>query len=376
MEIGRRLYLAWPYLGACLLTVVAMAPPITYLVRGLPVKRKQAINNFDPITIRFYFARFWVTRPTIVNGRTIAVRDLEPDHSEKSAALVASLEQIFDEYFGRGLYVLPLGLLACVLFISATFGLQFQANMQPTSTADFTMTAAAAGGYLWVVSDGISRMRLNDYLPSDVYSHVLRITIAIPVGLALSTIAKDAVGPLIAFGAGTFPIETITRILRATVAKGLGTTDDPDTDGDEIKRLVGINNDVAQRLMAEGVATILALCKCDPIRIMMRTNLDFEVVLDLVDQALVAAYFAASDRNQADKLLDILRQAGLGRASQVSALMRLVDEKNETAIDLKNSLSPSLGVSTVQIQNVLTTIAVDQRTDLICKLKYFEKLSS
>ena len=352
MWVGEAIRSAWPYLGGVLLTAIGMAPPLTYLWRGLPVRRKQVVNNFDPQTIRFYFARFWVIRQTTYEGKSVSVRDLDPEVGKQAELLVESLKEIFEENFGRPLFWPPMVLLACVLMISSTLALSKQAGLD-LADSGATVAAAAAGGYLWVVGDGIRRMRLNDYLPSDVYDHVLRITIAVPLGLALATIAKDAVGPLIAFGAGTFPIEAISRILRSVVAKATGTTDDVDTDGDEIKRLVGINNDVAHRLMAEGVATILALCKCDPIRIMMRTNLDFEVVLDLMDQALVAAYLTASDRVLTDKLLDVLRLSGLARASQIVSLMEDARKGDATAGGILASLPGQMDLSEFQLRFVM-----------------------
>ena len=143
---------------------------------------------------------------------------------------------------------------------------------------------------------------------------------------------------------------------------------------DEIKRLVGINNDVAHRLMAEGVATILALCKCDPIRIMMRTNLDFEVVLDLMDQALVAAYLTPSDRVWADKLLDVLRLSGLARASQIASLMEAERKGDATAGGILASLPSQMELSEFQLRFVMADVVGDERTKLVCKLKYFAEL--
>lgn len=358
--------------GGLLLTVIGMAPPLTYLLRGLQVRRKQIVNNFDPKTVRFYFARFWVTRQVVLDRVPTPVRNLVPANPEQAAVLVRCLDDIFEEHFGQKLFWMPVALLATVLMISSVLTLH---DLAQSGFAAPAAAAAATGGYLWVVSDGIRRMRLNDYLPSDVYDHVLRITIAVPLGLALASVAKDAVGPLVAFSAGTFPIGALSRVLRGVVAKATGATDDVDTDGDEIKRLIGINDDVAHRLMSEGVATILALCKCDPIRIMMRTNLDFEVVLDLMDQALVAAYLTPSDRKRADELLDVLRQSGLARATQVAPFAKALTDNDAAAGELMVSLSEATHMTECQFHGVVSAVASDERTKLVTQLKYFEEIA-
>lgn len=371
--------------------VLIMLPPITFLIKGWPIRIKQILNYFDYSTIAFYLGRYWQNSPDIkfkkkeINFGILANVQLSGDPKtvdrSKNELLIA-IRVLCYMYFGRNLYIIPLFMLFVVTSVSCTFvvssALFFSATkvanikqVAPCILLNYASMSGIAGAYLWVVGDGIARMRINDYLPSDVYGHVIRLTIAIPLGLAISS-QNDVLGSFLAFGVGTFPLETITRFIRASAAKLVGAQDDPDTDGDEIMRLTGINNDVAHRLMAEDIATVLALANCDPIRLMMRTNLDFKVVMDIMDQAILASEMALSDVNSSNKILDVLRQSGLSKASEIYGLMNQ-DPKNKSsydnAEDLKNKLPALLGLDPAQVANILIGITSDDRTNLVCKLR-------
>ncbi len=312
-------------LVTCIVTSIVVIPPITFLLRGWPTKLKQILNDFDPDTIRFYFSRYWpnerIRGKVSINKNTqrsniTTLKDIStggfssPDEDEK---VVTELKLLYSSYFGRSLYIAPITLLGLVSLISISLavrsGIYFSQleflgvkTGPPHLLFDYATISGVTGALLWIVGDGLNRMRSGDYLPSDIYGHLLRLTIAIPLGLAFASLA-NGIGPFLAFSVGTFPLETISRFVRASATKAIGATDDADTDGNEIKRLIGINNDVAHRLMAENIATVLALANCDPIRVMMRTNLDFDVVLDIMDQAIVACRLITSDLPSSNKLV-------------------------------------------------------------------------
>ena len=356
---------------AVFVTLVAVTPPLRFLRNGWPLKTKQILNTFDPGTIQYYFTRYWSHEPVVIDGRPSATLLPELVAPRDEQMLTAQLIRIYRLYYGRGQYVIPIGMLTLVVFVSALFCVRSalfdsaslavqQAVPTPPMLFNLATISGMAGAYLWIVSDGIARMRVNDYLPSDVYAHVLRMTVAIPLGLAFATLGSGT-GAFLAFAVGTFPIDTISRFIRSSATKAIGATGDADTDGDEIKQLTGVNNDVAHRLMAEGVATVEALANCDPIRLMMRTNIDFDSVLDLMDQAIVATALNTSNRAMLAHNLDALRLCGLGRASQIWG----VDPNNEalmTTLPAILFISPKETVDRAQIDHLFETIRLDDKT--------------
>ena len=381
-----------------IVTLLVAIPPCTFLIRGWPTKRKQITNVFDPATCQYYFSKYWVNEALSKTSRKnwklgqirgdapSLVSELDPNDPAQARLLSWELVRIYQSYFGRSLYILPVILLLLVTFCSSGFLIRSALYKSQTMVSklpaeaphvllNYVAISAIVGAYLWIAGDGLRRMRINDYLPSNVYAHVLRMVVAIPLGFAIGSMGNSALGPFLAFAIGVFPLETVTRFIRAGASKAMSVTDDADTDGDEIKRLIGVNNDVAHRLVAEDVATILDLAKCDPIRVMMRTNLDFDVVLDLMNQAIVAVAIMMSSATPTDgaqkiapQLIDILRVSGLGRASQIKVLIDQKDVPEGLAAKLLWELPGLTGLKDAQVRYLFTGISTDEKTVLVCRL--------
>jgi hypothetical protein len=383
-------------LGVTMLIAITLAltPPVTFaFLRGLNLKRKQVTNVFDEHTCRVYFRYYWANRKcssdTFKKLRELKVTvsdkvwKLNPDDTTQAKLLRDELEGIYNEFYGRSKYVLPLIGFAITLTVSVGFVVRSALYYCQIDSAQlFTgpphilfnaaQMAAVTGAYLWVVGDGLRRMRVNDYLPSDVYAHLLRMVIAIPMGIAVGFVAPPGLEPFVAFSIGTFPLDTVSRYIRIIATRTLGVSDDIDTDGDEVKGLIGVNNDIAHRLMTEDVDTTLDLANCDPIRVMMRTNIDFAVVLDMMNQAIVSVATTMSGASQSDgaqkvpaQLIDILRISGLARATQIRRLLEMAKRQEEGSIALLEDLPGLTSLRASQLSNLFSNIAEDSRTELI-----------
>jgi len=109
------------------------------------------------------------------------------------------------------------------------------------------------------------------------------------------------------------------------------------------------------------------------------------VVLDLMDQAIVACAISVSAKTPAggeDKppqsanktsvpLMDILRLSGLGRASQIKRL--LAADHDTIAPALLAALPELTMLQAPQLNNLLRNIACDSKTELVCRLLSPEK---
>jgi hypothetical protein len=79
--------------------------------------------------------------------------------------------------------------------------------------------AALAGAYIFVTYDLISRASRRDLTSHDVTADALRLAGCIPVGYALAGLAAPAIGTIVAFAVGVFPLNTVSTILRRVAAK-------------------------------------------------------------------------------------------------------------------------------------------------------------
>jgi hypothetical protein len=225
---------------------------------------------------------------------------------------------------------------------------------------------AIAGAYLWVTSDFISRARRLDFAPSDINWGTLRLVIAVPMGYAFAGLVVDVVPVLpsvIAFALGAFPLSAIQDMLRQSVYQRVTKTVAVDERSDALTRLQGVDDDIAIRLANEGITTIPQIAYCDPIRLVMRSNLTFNFVIDCMNQSLCWVYF--------EDQLKHLRPLGLRGAVEISFLMGALDStdadvkaKAESVLaDVTNAIKPPHTVQTLRY--TFTQIAEDPYTHFL-----------
>ncbi len=143
--------------------------------------------------------------------------------------------------------------------------------------------------------------------------------VAAPLGYAVASVASDGLGTFLAFAIGAFPLSTVQRLLQRIGNKSfkldLGATDSADAaEAGQVIALDGIDLPTAERLEAADITTVAQLAYCDPVQLAMRTNLAFDAVTDLVNQALAFLYFKTD--------LDKLRPRGLRGAIEINEFVK------------------------------------------------------
>ncbi len=285
-----------------------MAPFLHYVRVGWRAKRKDIMDGLDADARLAYFEMF--SR----NGKT-----------QNNNTASTAFELLYDEWYGRQLFFVPGLLLFLVGSITVTSivltGLHRLGYMvNPLFDMPDIGMAAIAGAYLWVIDDHISRARRLDFAPSDVQWSALRLIVAVPMGYAFAAVAAKSVGPFVAFALGAFPLATLTSMLRRLSEKSLGLGATTVEASDDIIKLQGINRTIVERLSSEGITTVTQIAYCDPIRLVMRSNLNFNFVTDCMNQALAWMYF------QDD--LNVIRPLGMRGAAEI---MNLIDAYDDTA---------------------------------------------
>jgi len=218
--------------------------------------------------------------------------------------------------------------------------------------------AAIAGAYLWVINDHISRARRLDFAPADVEWGVLRLIIAIPMGYAFAAVAAKSVGPFVAFALGAFPLATLTSMLRQLSEKKLDLGATSVEASDDIIKLQGINRTIVERLSNEDVTTVTQIAYCDPVRLVMRSNLSFNFVTDCMNQALAWLYL------QDD--LNIIRPLGMRGAAEIKNLIDSYDDPadvdHQRAVDALPKIAAAIKQDPATLQVAFREIAEDPYT--------------
>jgi hypothetical protein len=301
----------WVYGLVIVALLVLFMPVIRYLVRGWHAKRADIMDGLNKDSRLKYFQMFCRT-----------AMPMTPDEA------FVSMERMYTRSYGRRLFIAPCVLLVIVGAVSLFFVIGNVFRSQALVDGEFvglkmelTGMAAIAGAYMWVVNDFISRARRLDFSPADIHWGVLRLTIAVPMGYALASIAAATVGPFVAFAAGSFPLATLNKILQRTALTKMGYNDTPEKFGDDVVKLQGVNNDIVDRLASEDITTVTQIAYCDPMRLTMRSNLTFNVVTDLMNQALAWTYL--------DDGMNKIRPFGLRGAVEIRHFVDSLDGKTD-----------------------------------------------
>lgn len=343
---------SWLLLSFALLsTMVVLMPLARYLAVGWRAKRADILDGLNADSRAKYFAMF-------CRNEQVS----RPDAGKR-------LDDMYCQSYGRRLFVAPTGLLFVVSLVSSyiAFGSVFRAQspgdfISIDLNLDTTGVSAIAGAYLWVVDDFISRARRLDFSPADVHWAVLRLAVSVPMGYSFASIASPSVGPFVAFAVGAFPLATLTKMLRQLAAKKLGYDESGLAGVDSVIKLQGVNNSIADRLANEDITTVTQIAYCDPIRLTMRSNLTFNVVTDLMNQAIAWEYL--------DEGLNKLRPLGLRGAIEIKHLLDSMKDasspdKQQRATQLVGEIALLLAQSDKAVLNAFEEIAQDPFTDYL-----------
>jgi len=336
-----------------------MLPVIRFLTTGWFAKRRDILDSLDENACRAYFAMF--------------SRDQLPQQGAERTAF----EAMYNKWYGRSKFLMPAILLFGVSLLAvAAVVFSIMEELKYTDNPFFPLpkaaVAALSGAYMWVVDDQISRCRRLDMAPSDLGWATLRLLIAVPMGYAFAVIVKDEVAPFITFALGAFPISALTNMLQRTSNKLLQIEPKDEEVTDGVVKLHGTDRAIAERLAREDIRTIAQMAYCDPVHMAMRSNLSFNFVTDLMNQALMRMYF----RDQADKLTPM----GMRGAVEIRHLIDEVDAKHGAMADVRTArehalaedvlpeIAAALGQSKNATEQAFRHIAFDPYTSFLYQI--------
>lgn len=261
----------------------------------------------------------------------------------------------FYTWYGRRYYIAPVLMLVVLTAGAACWAQRMLREWAMTAggpgTSMRALTASAlAGAFVWVISDELDRLRRRDFTTNDVYYYIFRILLAVPFAWALSAVQDNdhkifgvpAAIP-IAFFLGTFPTTTLFTIGRRFVTQQLKLGDDQQV-ANELEKLNAVTKTNAERFRDEGVTTITQLAYGDPVDLTIRTNYDFNYVIDCVSQALAWIYLGDG--------LSTVTPLSLRGAQEIASVM--TDSRNT-----KDPLAQQLADNTIVAAAALLKIDKD-----------------
>ena len=181
--------------------------------------------------------------------------------------------------------------------------------------------AGAGGAYLWGVTDCVQRHATADLSSNSLHLTWVRIAAAAAVGAVLAASGvPNALGVLLAFSVGSLSLADLWAWVRKRAKLDIerGRSWPPDLD-----LVQGLTQSARDRLVDEDIDSIQRLAFADPVRLLFRTNIEWNVILDVVDQAMLI--------NHVGGRITDLRQMGIRGAIEVAELAYRLESPESTA---------------------------------------------
>jgi hypothetical protein len=228
-----------------------------------------------------------------------------------------------------------------------------------------TVAFGFAGAYIWDLYDLLNRYRGVDITPASFQFSWLRLLAGSIVGPLASLAVTEGLKNLVAFGIGVLPLQTIFQFVADYATKRLAITSNQTPSEDPtLHKLQGMTLNQIARLAEEGIDSTATLAYSDPIKLFLKTDIEWLVVIDMIDQALLFNYLG-------DKL-PALRPEGIRGTIETAVIYERLnsEEKDEIAgaNDLIARIAEKLGQSVPETLNLIRTIWEDGQVNLLWQL--------
>lgn len=337
---------------------LAVFPVNLYLLTGWKVRRDKLFSYLNPQALAVYYSQF-------------------PWTNSSQADLTARFHAQFAYLYGRRHYIVPV-VLFTILSALGVYGIfstvqVWRGFSHHGMHLQMPTIFAILGGFVWCVSDELSRIRARDLSAGDVYNWSFRLLLAVPFGYTLAMVTKDEFAAPIAFFLGAFPTQTLMLIARRIAVQKLSLGDQQQATKLELEALQSIGRSNAEAFQDEGVDTICALAWVDPVDLTIRSNFDFNYVLDCMSQALLYVYFEDKSR----QLFKLSLRGSQEAIVLVHALetvcipfdeAQVLTDAEKTAKATLQAIASTLGISEAAAFSTLRQVAQDPYSQFISKV--------
>ncbi len=221
---------------------------------------------------------------------------------------------------------------------------------------------AFAGAYIFIHYDMIGRFSTINLRPAIMYKSWLRLLIAGILGYLVSyTFTSYSLQLITAFAIGTIPFnrlpDLVQRMANLTVKNVPG-------DQPNLHKLQGLTEDVIDRLEEEGIITTQHLALFDPISLLLKTNFQWTIILDMINQAVLYVFIG-------DKI-EQLRTFGIRSATEITNIRLLLNDgdenKRKTGEDLVKLIGAKIDQDPLGVRNLIESINSHPQVIKICNL--------
>lgn len=305
---------------------------------------------------------------TIVQPGGILEDYLRAFRSATPRAKDETIQTLFNLHYSPWAYVLPVVINMIVSIAAATLclvraglvvGLPTEV-LTALSRAPQSVIAGIGGAYLWGLFDILSRYKSNDLSPNSLHFIWLRLLIASVLSPLVTLPLKEGPSLVLAFAVGAFPVKHLQDFVKAK-ANFLIPTPQP-FEGATLQHIQGLTKALTDRLSEEQLDSITHIANADPLHLLLRTNIEWKMILDIIDQAILLNYLGTEK-------VALLRPLGFRGAIELAALGSIQPaNKSQQAATMVELLATTLALPPSGVRHLIDTLASDAQVSFISNL--------
>jgi len=284
--------------------------------------------------------------------------------------LDTTLNALYAEGYGASRYVFPLFELALINFVAVVILLVKAGFPMVPQNVELILDklpaealAALGGAAIWGMYDSVQRFQSIDLSPASLHYLALR-SLLTPVIAPLMTAAfNDALKLLIAFVIGAFPVQSLLDFLKGQARSKLQITGQSEpVEAPTLNRLQGMTSSMLQRLQSEGFESVEHVAGADPFKLLLNTNLEWKVILDIIDQAILFDYVGEGSA--------LLRPIGIRGSIEMATIQQDIDDptRRDQADKLITAIATTLKQDESGVRNLIRNAFEDVQVNLIWQL--------
>lgn len=281
-----------------------------------------------------------------------------------------TLASLFAESYGPRRYVTPVFELFLVNFVAVViFLVKAGFSMLPPDLQHIVAKvppeslAALGGSMLWGMYESVQRFEILDLSPASLHYLALRVLLTPAIAPLFGAAFSDSLKYLIAFGIGAFPVQTILDFLKGQARSKLQITGQAEpVEAPTLHKLQGMTSSMLQRLQNEGFESAEHVAGADPFKLLLKTNLEWKVILDIIDQAILFDYIGEG--------MGLIRPLGIRGSIEIATIQQdLLDEaQRDEALKLVAAIARVVNQDELGIRNLIRNAYEDVQVNLIWAL--------
>lgn len=227
--------------------------------------------------------------------------------------------------------------------------------------------AGIGGAFAWGLYDVLRRYRVIDLTHTALHFIWLRLLTSAVLGSLVSYTVAQPLDLLAAFGLGAFPLKTLQDFVKEGARKRFGIAGESLPSAEpNLDKIQGLTAQTIDRLSEEGIDSTQHLAHADPMKLLLKTNFEWKVILDIIDQSILFNYLGEK--------MNALRPLGIRGAIELAEIgdglsavaKREVKEHSEKMLPL---IAGKLnGKDTTGVRNLIGTLIEDPHVDFIWTL--------